>query len=117
MPLTKEAEKIISKSLEVQKQIGLVKCKYVFSSNGTFLREQVINERLKRYCKLLEIPYRSSHKARKTYISTLIDGGVNINTIREIVGHKDERTTLNCYCYDRLAKDERRELIDSILNP
>lgn len=116
VPLTKEAERIISKSIEVQKQLGLGKCKYVFSSDGNYLREQIINERLKRYCKTLNIPYRSSHKIRKTYISTLIDGGVNINTIREIVGHRDEKTTLNCYCYDRLARDERRELIDKVLN-
>ncbi len=37
-----------------------------------------------------------------TYISNLIDFGLNINMIRGQVGHEDERTTYHNYCFNRL---------------
>ena len=46
------------------------------------------------------IKYRSVHKIRKTVCSTLIDSGININTVREIMGHSDEETTLRNYTLD-----------------
>ena len=46
------------------------------------------------------------HKIRKTYISTLIDNeNININYIRQQVGHGDERTTYGNYCFNRKSKD------------
>ena len=60
----------------------------------------------------MEIERKSSHKARKTCISTMIDGGVNINTIREMVGHADERTTYNNYCFDRATDAEKHAKIE-----
>ena len=49
------------------------------------------------------------------YISTPIDAGVNINTIREMVGHEDERATFNSYCFDRTDKTDRMNLIEKAL--
>ena len=43
---------------------------------------------------------------RKTFISKMIDASVNLNTIRKIVGHSSEQTTLGNYCYDRYDKSE-----------
>ncbi len=61
-----------------------------------------INELYKKYSKYLGGPHRSSHKSRKTWISSLIDcQDMNINTIREMAGHEDERTTFKNYCFDR----------------
>ena len=40
-------------------------------------------------------------------ISTMIDGGLNQNTSRQIAGHMDERTTLNNYYYDRSDEVEK----------
>ena len=61
------------------------------------------------YCKKMGIDSKSSHKARKTFISSLIDGNININTVRQIAGHVDERTTLNNYCFDRSSDEEKYE--------
>jgi hypothetical protein len=33
-----------------------------------------------------------------------------------MVGHADERTTLNSYCYDRHTKDERRDILEKALD-
>ena len=35
--------------------------------------------------------------------------------IREFVGHTDERTTLNCYCFDRSNKEERLANVEEAL--
>ena len=48
-------------------------------------------------------------------ISSLIDQQVNINTVCEMVGHTDERTTLNNYCFDRSIASEKRDKIEMAL--
>ena len=60
-----------------------------------------------KYCEKMGIITKSSYKARKTFISSLIEGNVNINTVRQYAGHVDERTTLNNYCFDRSTDEEK----------
>lgn len=74
---------------------------YLFNKEGKPIKETAVSWRLEKYCKHLGILHKSPHKIRKTYISTLIDDGVNIDTIRRLAGHEDERTTYGSYCYDR----------------
>ena len=71
---------------------------------------------MQKYCNHLNIKYRSPHKIRKTYISALIDAGVNIDTIRRLVGHTDERTTYKSYCYDRKEDKEIKEQLNDALH-
>ena len=82
---------------------------------GKRIYDTAIRWRVEKYCNHIGIPYRSPHKIRKTYISKLIDDGVNINTIREMVGHEDERTTYKCYCYDRKTKNQTYEQLEHAL--
>lgn len=105
--LTLEAREIINACRERQLELGVSASGYIFSLSDKYLSYYAVEECYRKYCKALGIDYKSSHKARKTYISTLIDGDVNINTIREMVGHADERTTLGSYCYDRDSVKER----------
>ena len=58
---------------------------------------------------------KSSHKARKTYISSLLDGNVNVNSVREMAGHRDERTTLSNYYLDRSSDEEKKKMIEAAL--
>ena len=83
--------------------------------DGKPLTERSIADLYRKYCKKLGIVQKSSHKSRKTYISQLIDGGVNLNTIREMVGHADEHTTLGNYCFDRNEDKEKELAIDYAL--
>lgn len=65
-----------------------------------------LNKRIRRYCRKINISEKGMHKIRKTYISTLIDAeDININYIREQVGHADERTTYGNYCFNRKLKN------------
>lgn len=43
------------------------------------------------------------------------DAGVNINSIREFVGHADEQTTLHNYCYDRKSQQEKLDQVEKAL--
>lgn len=63
----------------------------------------------------VSIAAKSSHKARKTYISSLIDAGVNINEIRKQVGHEDERTTYRNYCFNRMPQSETENILEKVL--
>ena len=38
------------------------------------------------------------------------------STVREMVGHNDERTTLSCYCFDRNTDAERKNMIQNALS-
>ena len=37
---------------------------------------------------------------------------INLNTVHEMVGHADERTTLGNYCFDRNTEVEKANLIE-----
>lgn len=113
--LTVDAKKIIEEARAWQAEHGSPTDGYIFSVNSDALGKQSVNALYRKYCRLAGILQRNSHKTRKTYISALIDGKVNINTIREMVGHADERTTLNCYAFDRLPSEERKKVIEAAL--
>lgn len=84
---------------------------YIFiSCYGKRLTSGSFNDYLYNLCRDVNIKPKSSHKIRKTYISSLFDVGLNINKIRELAGHEDERTSLNNYCFDR-KNDIDTELI------
>ncbi|MBQ0004625.1 MAG: hypothetical protein KBS68_02045 [Clostridiales bacterium] len=46
----------------------------------------------------------------------LIDVGININTVRSLAGHADERTTYYNYCFDRAPDAEKKHLVEMALS-
>ena len=112
--LTDAALDIIEVARAYQEEHGC-KGEYILSTTEEALSYAETNILLKKYCKRLNILYRSSHKSRKTYISSLIDAGININTIRSYAGHADERTTYFNYCFDRAPDAEKKMLLEKAL--
>ena len=47
--------------------------------------------------------------------TALIDGDVNINSVKTMVGHSDARTTYKSYVFDRSTDAERRSLMEAAL--
>lgn len=90
--------------------------RYLFTNGITRVNVDMVTYRLKKYCNILGIPFRSAHKIRKTYVSHLIDGGVNIDAARIQVGHEDERTTLRCYTFNTKTQDETNEQFERALS-
>jgi integrase len=115
IPLTPEAKRIIQSAQERQKERG-VKTEYIFSLTNQPLSSRPVQSLYVKYSKRLGIPNKSSHKARKTVTSVLIDANMNLNTVRKIMGHADERTTLNNYCFDRASANERRKKFEEALS-
>ncbi len=116
IPPTDDALYLIQKAKEHQQEEGVSNTEYIFSMTCQPLPYSGLSKAFRHTCINSNILARSTHKARKTVISTLIDNGVNINTIREMMGHRDERTTLNSYCFDRKEKEERRQLMNCSLH-
>jgi len=47
--------------------------------------------------------------------SISVDDGLNIDTIRRLVGQEDERTTYGNYCYDRRTNKQVEEQLENAL--
>ena len=75
-----------------------------------------LGKMINNYCEELGIPQRSIHKTRKTVASVLHVNGVDDLIIQKEFGHKDLRTTQQCYCYDLTTDDERYEKIAKSLS-
>ena len=116
VPLTSKAKELIEEARNRQQEECVSDSGYIFSMTDAPLPYGELRKSFYTACKQLGFDAKSSHKARKTFISTLIDAGVNINTIREIVGHNDERTTYTSYCFDRSEKADRIAIIDNALS-
>lgn len=94
---------------------GLYDEDYIFvNSKASRLTTGSVNCYLYKLCDEINIGRKSSHKIRKTYISSLFDNGININKIREIAGHEDERTSLNNYCFNRNTDIETEKALDNL---
>lgn len=108
--LTSKAKVLIEEARKYSKS------EYIFSMiAGEPLKPRIIHDRYDTYCKTLGINHKSSHKARKTYNSTLLDAGVNIDSVRRMMGHSDEHTTLKNYTFDRSEKKIRESIIEKAL--
>lgn len=106
VPLVPDAQKIIELCKERQNKEG-IKTDYIFSMRSSPLNHNTTRTGFLRYNNKCDIrPAKSIHKARKTFISTLFDSGMSLNTVRQLAGHTDERTTLKNYCYDRSTDHE-----------
>lgn len=89
---------------------------YLFVENGKRICHYNIERRILRGCEAIGIECKTMHKIRKTYISTLIDSGLNIDEIRRLAGHADERTTYANYCFNTKTPEETRNRIETSLN-
>lgn len=114
--LTETARKIITAAKKANFKNGERNDGYIFVKNGSNINHYSVQGLILRSCRKLGIPVKTSHKIRKTYISTLIDSGLNIDEIRRLAGHADERTTYGNYCFNRLTEKQTEEKIEDALN-
>lgn len=115
VPLVPQALKIIEDVKLSNRMNGWPENGFLFLNKGQRMTTRTIKYRISKYCKQCDIMEKSFHKVRKTYISALIDSGININEIRKAVGHTDERTTFSNYCYNRVGKQETTALFENAL--
>ena len=75
----------------------------------------VVSGKLYKICDELGILRRSPHKCRKTYISSLLNKGVDADFVREQAGHKDLQTTLNFYAYSTTRNEKKLAQLNEAL--
>ena len=114
--LTSQAKEIIELVRKVNEQNNEHYEDFIFVKGGSNINHYSIQAMILRGCEKVDILIKTSHKIRKTYVSKLIDSGLNIDAIRRMVGHADEKTTLSCYCFNRLTETETEEIIENALN-
>lgn len=114
--LTETAREIIKTVKKFNIKNGESNNGYIFVKEGKNINHYSIQAMILRGCKSLGMKVKTSHKIRKTYISTLIDSGLNIDQIRRMAGHSDERTTYGNYCYNRLTDIQTETKIEEALN-
>lgn len=113
--LTSSAKEIIQRIKTCNQEHGYQDNDYLFLNANGRIHAKSVDGRIRKYCRHVGIAEKGSHKTRKTYISTLIDAGININEIRKQVGHADERTTYNNYCFNRVPQSETNNLLENAL--
>ncbi len=75
-----------------------------------------INHYIRSLCCQANIQIKTNHKIRKTFISSLFDANINVDTIRRLAGHEDEKTSLNNYCFDQTDEKELNMVLESVKN-
>lgn len=100
--LTKEARRIIKIIMDYNAENHLHEDDFLFFQRGKHITPTAIITRIRKYCNHIDTKQKGVHKIRKSYISALLDAGININEIRKQVGHEDERTTLHNYAFNRV---------------
>lgn len=61
---------------------------------GDKLKRRYVNAMLERYCKRAGIEHINPHTLRHTYATELLDDGLNIREVQELLGHSDISTTM-----------------------
>lgn len=89
---------------------------YLFEEDGKRLCESSFANTITWMCKTLDIPMRSMHKIRKTYGTTLIDGGVDESIIVEQMGHSDIHCTKQYYYFSNKNREKKKNQISKAIS-
>ena len=76
----------------LEKMKDLSTGEFVFTVNGHFLLHNIVNRRLRTYCKECNIPYYSSHKIR-FYNASSAYTPENLVRLSKVMGHRNTETT------------------------
>ncbi len=108
--LTDKAKEIVSTACAMHPDN-----EYLFSHMGRQLTSSVCNNYLRNTCKAIGIEYRSVHKIRKTFATTLLNSGVDEVYVKTIMGHEDINTTRSHYYYCNKRKKDYENQIKSAI--
>ncbi|MCD7737578.1 MAG: tyrosine-type recombinase/integrase [Lachnospiraceae bacterium] len=111
LPLTKRAQDIIDRILKINERRGDGYGDFFFVREGHILSPDAIDAQMRRGCQYIGIQVKTMHKIRKTYGSQLYNNGVSLSTVKTMLGHADETTTLKYYIYDTHEVEERDQAV------
>ena len=88
---------------------------YLFGKDGNRIKSRSFGWHLRNVCKELDIPFRSMHKIRATYGTTLIDNNVDDSFVVEQMGHSDIKCTRQYYYFSNKSMAKKIEQIDNAI--
>ena len=88
---------------------------YLFMRDGERIRGNYFTVHLERICRNVGIRMRSLHKARKTYATELLNGGVDEMLVIKQMGHTDISTTKGFYYFDNREDSEAVKMIQNAI--
>lgn len=87
---------------------------YVFWENGGNIRASQIRKRLYLSCRRLGIKKKSPHKLRKTYVSILLDNGVDKRLVQDVAGHAQISTSERNYHRNRKSDQKKEQILSNL---
>lgn len=117
IPLSEKAKRILEMAIEWNMLHGYISSEFIFiDKKGERITRKRLDTTIRRYCKLANIPPRSCHKIRKTFISTLYDAiDISKDEVRKISGHSDLAVTNSCYVFNRNPASQTLEVMNNVL--
>lgn len=80
------------------------------SSNNHYMSDSYLRRIIKRVTKKTNLPHINVHGFRHTHCSLLFEAGIEMNQVKDRLGHSDIQTTMNIYAH--VTKSERSKTAD-----
>lgn len=87
---------------------------FVFWKDGHNVRAMQVRKRLYYICKKCNIKKKSPHKLRKTYVSILLDNGVDKRLVQDVVGHAHISTSERNYHRNRKSDNKKQTILSNL---
>lgn len=100
------------KRLEMQKKqrsAAQLTTGYIFGTGMRAADPRTIQRRFAGVVRRLEIPDAHFHTLRHSYATRLLEMGVDVKTVSQLLGHSSAKTTLDCYAHSLL--DQQRSAV------
>lgn len=86
---------------------------YVFANEfGRYIEPSYLRKLYNKILKKAEIKHLNFHCIRHTYATIMIDKGVDVKSLSELLGHSSVEITMNLYCHPSL--DTKRKAVDKL---
>ena len=69
------------------------------NDKGELLSQQTLPKILKAILKAADVPYRSVHSFRHTFATNLIQAGVDVKVVSQLLGHSSVKITYDTYVH------------------
>ena len=87
---------------------------YIFAYHGNRIKAEKFRKNFMKTCKYAGVEYKSCHKIRKTYATTMSEKSVSDHVLMELMGHSNIQTTRNSYIKRRTLNTEKANVVDSV---
>lgn len=120
-PKTEAGNRDIILNSEAQKTLREIRRlnpfgEFIFMKDGKRIKEKAFSVKITKICQYVGIKERSMHKARKTYATKLINGGVDESIIIKQMGHTSIDCTKNYYYFNNKNDEDVVKQIENAIS-